>query len=325
MTFVSVLVPVYNVEKYVDECLRSIQNQTFVDFEVVIVNDGSTDKSKEICEKYVSSDKRFHLYSQSNMGLASARNTSLRYARSEYVAFVDSDDYIDPDYLFKLVEVINKYKVDISICNKILSFDSGKRIVESNTFFSNKVITPSEALRALNSWQSFNTAVWGKLFKRSLFDGISFPAGKLSEDAYVIFELFGKAKNGVYFRPDALYYYRQRAGSIQNAKSINDAPLVTSSLQLNYIKKNFSDILYAGETAYVISRMGIFNECIKRGINLHNKYMKNLVNESRPYILAIVFNKDLTRKKKLQALFFVFTPFLYIFLVKKILLSRSSL
>ena len=123
---ISVVIAAYNTEKYIAKCLESLQKQTYTDFEVIVVVDGATDKTLMICEEFSKRDRRFIPVYRKNGGLAAARNTGLEKCTAEYVAFVDSDDYVDPNYLELLVKAIQRHECDISACGYILEDENGK-------------------------------------------------------------------------------------------------------------------------------------------------------------------------------------------------------
>lgn len=151
----SIIIPVYNVEQYLDKCLKSISKQTFLDFECIIVDDGSPDNSNAIIDKYVNKDQRFKVIHQKNMGLSAARNTGLDAAKGDYIAFVDSDDYIANDYLEKFVLKIASSNADIIICGIIEVFKN----YENSRVFANATTEVIKQNILADTWPSF---VWNK-------------------------------------------------------------------------------------------------------------------------------------------------------------------
>lgn len=171
----SIIIPVYNVEQYLDKCLKSISKQTFLDFECIIVDDGSPDNSNAIIDKYVNKDQRFKVIHQKNMGLSAARNTGLDVAKGDYITFVDSDDYIANDYLEKFVLKIASSNADIIICGIIEVFKN----YENSRVFANATTEVIKQNILADTWPSF---VWNKCYKKELFDNVRFPVGKAFED-----------------------------------------------------------------------------------------------------------------------------------------------
>ena len=197
----SIIVPVYNVEKYLDKCLASILEQTYNDFECIIIDDGSPDNSNIIIDKYVKLDQRFKVIHQKNMGLSAARNAGLDIAKGDYIVFVDSDDYIANDYLEKFAAKIASTNAEIVVCGLTEVFkDYEKSIVfedESTEVIKQNILA--------DVWPSY---AWNKCYKKSLFANIRFPVGKIFEDILIIPEVCLYARKIVCI-PDKLYYYNR--------------------------------------------------------------------------------------------------------------------
>lgn len=213
---ISVIIPMYNAERYVEKCLESIINQTYKNIEVIIINDGSTDNSKEICENFAKKDNRIKVITTENRGAGSARNTGLEMAKGEYISFIDSDDYIVEDYYERLYSMLQKTNADIAIGRY-------KRVYENETMhFINsgemKEITSREELLELygeDEDRYINAVlVTNKLFRRSLFgDDIRFPIRRLIDDEFIIYKLIDKSRKIVY-TDDVMYAYVQSNSSV---------------------------------------------------------------------------------------------------------------
>lgn len=211
----SVIVPVYNVEKYLDKCLASILRQTFKNFECIIIDDGSPDNSNAIIDKYIKLDQRFKVLHQKNMGVSAARNTGLDIAKGDYIIFVDSDDYIADDYLEEFALKIADTDADIVICGFIEVLKDSQKTV---CFEAPSTEVIKQNILA-DIWPSY---AWNKCYKKYLFENIRFPVGKIFEDLLTIPELCLSAKKIVCI-PDALYYYnRQNMNSITTAMTAEE-------------------------------------------------------------------------------------------------------
>lgn len=210
---ISVIIPIYNVEKYIERCLASVQAQSFTDFEVLIVDDGSSDRSAELAEKYTA-DSRFKLIRQKNGGLGAARNTALAWAQGEYVAFVDSDDAVTADYLKKLYTAAEKNRADVVMCGYMLCDENGDHTRKKILIKRPDVYTGEEIMNDLLRDVSVKCFVWNKLWKRSLFtdNGILFPTG-LFEDTYTVPMLIYAAERVAVIK-DSTYIYTRRGDSI---------------------------------------------------------------------------------------------------------------
>lgn len=207
---ISVIVPIYNCEQYLEKCIKSILAQTFKEFVLILIDDGSKDKSGRICDKYAKIDKRVITVHKENEGVSKARENGLKMCNSEYVAFVDSDDYLKKDYLEQLYNNIIKYNSDFICCNSI---DVGENLPKN--FCINKDEVINNKVRLLEDYFSgkrYAYCIWGKLFKRVIFKDIKFPKMKYAEDTCIILTLFMKC-NKVALLSYNGYYYVQRAQS----------------------------------------------------------------------------------------------------------------
>lgn len=214
---ISIIIPIYNVEVYLDRCLRSVQSQTYTNFEVIMVDDGSTDRSADIAILYAESDARFKYIKQSNSGQGSARNTGLKNALGDYYCFVDSDDYIHPNYLSKLFNAITETNSDISVCSVERVFDNG-RIIDYTITNQDKASIITDINKYLIS-ASFS--VWNKLFKSYLFEDLLFPEGIKYEDFALMPRVYERASKIVTIE-DKLYYYYYRQNSTTTGQKINE-------------------------------------------------------------------------------------------------------
>lgn len=220
---ISVIVPVYNVEEYIRECLNSIINQTYKKLEIILIDDGSTDKSGEICEEYMAKDNRIKVIHQGNAGLSDARNAGIEIATGNYIQFIDSDDYIDEDMLETLYNLIIENDADIAMCSNYILKDGIKSCECSNKKY---IYDRKEALKEILIDETIRSYSWNKLAKKELFNEIRFPSKRVFEDVLTTPKLFEKS-NKVVFLDTPKYYYRQRKGSILNKQ--------TKQLRLQYI------------------------------------------------------------------------------------------
>ncbi len=211
---ISVVVPVYNVEDYLEECVESIRAQTYRNTEIILVNDGSTDRSAELCREYARKDERIIVAEQSNSGLSQARNRGIETAKGEYIAFVDSDDYIAPEMLSRLYGRMAEDGSDLALCGYWTVDENRKPLVPCRV--RDGCLSGMEALSMLSS-NEFRGVAFGiacnKLYRKDLFDGIRFPPGKYHEDVFTLHLLLDRSAK-VSVVDDYLYFYRQRGNSI---------------------------------------------------------------------------------------------------------------
>ena len=173
---ISIIIPVYNVEKYINKCLESVINQTYRNLEIILVDDGSEDKSGKICEEISIKDNRIRVIHKENGGLSDARNIGLDNSNGEYIAFIDSDDFIERDMIEFLYYNINKYDADISICSNYI-FDEEECI--DNSTKEIKVYNRLEILKEVLLDEKIRSYAWNKMYKRDLFYNIIFPKGRV--------------------------------------------------------------------------------------------------------------------------------------------------
>lgn len=244
MDKISVIVPVYNVEDYLEECIDSILNQTYSNLEIILVDDGSPDNCGQICDDYAKKDNRIKVIHKENGGLSDARNIGIENSIGKYITFIDSDDCVNKKYIEILYNQLINTKSDISVCSYKTFNDF--YIDEDFKLNDTEILTRQEILLKLYGENNrINYVVsWGKLYKKKLFDTISFPKGKIHEDEYTTYKLYEEC-NLVSYTSLQLYYYRVRNDSIMKKKISRkrlDA-LQAFDEQLDYYRKqNNKDI-----------------------------------------------------------------------------------
>lgn len=279
---ISVIVPVYNVEKYLSTCLDSILNQTFQNFELILVDDGSTDSCGCICDKYEKLDNRIKVIHKKNGGLSEARNVGIEASVGEYITFIDSDDYVNQFFLEYLFREIIKYQADISACGYYRVKDDEAIFPirgDNNTIF----MTNKEAVKAayLSKLPGFEFITCAKLYRSSLFKKyqITFPKGKIHEDMFTTYKLLYYAQAIVFFNQD-MYYYRFRPGSIMTS---------------NYSLKNISVLEAAHEACVFFETKGekellsiSFNAYLKHLLNVYQHLTYENVKENKKEIFKVL-------------------------------------
>ncbi|MCC3671239.1 glycosyltransferase family 2 protein [Terrisporobacter mayombei] len=217
---VSVIVPVYNVEKYIRKCLNSIISQTYSNMEIIIVNDGSTDNSDEIIRNNYLTDERVKYFVKENGGLSSARNYGIEKSSGEFICFIDSDDWIRNDYIEVMYNTVLKDQSDVVICNMQYIYEDGSVKSRTPSINEEQCVDPKEAVREILCGEKFKFHAQNKFCRAKLFKdfGIRFSYGKLYEDVFTTYKLLYNAKK-VSFTKEYLYFYLQnRPGSILNTR-----------------------------------------------------------------------------------------------------------
>ena len=219
MDLISIIVPIYNAEKYIDDCIKSILNQTYSRFELILIDDGSSDRSLEICNNWKRKDERIHVYSQKNGGASAARNFGLKVMQGDYVVFVDSDDWVSPKYIEFLYKSIKLDDYDIVQCNLKATFDRDEKIDVDHNFEINKIreITKIQAL----NYRVYKVSVWAKIYKKDIFDNFRFREGAIYEDDASYYIFIYRAKKIAILEETLYYYYMSDNSVMRNDKSLD--------------------------------------------------------------------------------------------------------
>ena len=230
---ITIVVPVYNVDKYVSKCIESLLHQTYSNLEIIIVDDGSTDKSGEICDSYAKSDNRIKVIHQTNKGQSASRNKALSVANGNYIAFVDSDDYVSPLFIEKLYKRMSQDNSDISMCGYHAVDEKG--MVLDTKLLDNGILNKSQFIDIEVKGQTMIcVALWNKLFKREIWKGLKLKEGVFAEDSFVLNEYLQKI-NSISTVDQPLYNYVQRSNSLVHSYSLKNLDTVDALLKrLNY-------------------------------------------------------------------------------------------
>lgn len=215
---VSILVPVYNVEKYVERCLQSLVEQTYAPLEIILVNDGSKDGSGAICQRFAQKYTQIHYYCKENEGLSATRNFAIEHASGTYYLFVDSDDHIETDMVEKMVDAMEREQGDIVQCSYRMDYRFGISLYRRAPRY--QIFDRVSALHQILRNREVNNFSWGKLYRASLFEDVRFPLiWKGFEDVCTTFKTFMRAKR-IVTMPDRFYHYVQRKGSFMNREGL---------------------------------------------------------------------------------------------------------
>ncbi len=209
---ISVIVPIYKVESYLNRCVESIVNQTYQNLEIILVDDGSPDNCPKVCDEWSIKDSRIKVIHKKNGGLSDARNAGMEIASGKYISFIDSDDYISLDFFETLLSIMEKENSDIVECNVVKFYEDGRYEKYSDDLAVTTFDTES-ALSGLIAENPFHQHVWNKLYKTQLVKDIPYAVGKLNEDEFWTYQVFGRAQK-VSKINKTMYYYFQRNSSI---------------------------------------------------------------------------------------------------------------
>lgn len=290
-SLLSIIVPVYNVEEFIDECLESIVRQTYHNLEIIVVDDGSTDSSGKKCDEWSECDNRIVVIHKKNGGLSDARNAGLEIAKGKYIGFVDSDDVIHPQMYQRLYETLQQTDSEISCCGvqKIYTAEnfSEQKIVQSKA----ESYTDSEALLSIIKDEKIRVTVWNKLYMRNVIGNTVFEFGRCHEDEFWSYRIFGKTKKIVVL--DEKYYgYRQRENSIMSRKySVRNLDILEARAErLRFLEENYPELVNEARCDFRFT-------CI-RAMQLSMMYVKEeAFQECRQRILGYVKTHPLHYKE----------------------------
>lgn len=237
---VSVIICVYNCEKYLKRAIESVLNQSYKNLEILVINDGSTDSTSKICDRFLK-DRRVRVFHKKNGGLADARNFGIKNAKGEYITFLDADDEYLANYIERLLEVILKFNTKMSICGYTYILKSGKKI-KSSVYLEDCCKGMEECIREYAKNDKVTSHSWGKLYNKILFQNIEYPFGKNYEDIYVMPQLLDLCDHIAFVNENLLNYY-QVSGSITNSRNIKNEFYAFKATLIKFEKYN-SDELY---------------------------------------------------------------------------------
>ena len=270
---ISLIIPVYKVEKYLEKCIQSVINQTYENLQIILVDDGSPDNCGKICDEYAKKDHRIEVIHKSNGGLSDARNKGLEIAKGEYIGFVDSDDYIEADMYEVLYNLLKQYNADVSICN-FYTVSQGKISIKNADNGINEY-NRIKILKEILLDKNIQSYAWNKLYKKELFDEIKYPVGKKYEDIGTTFYLLEKCNKVVVIgKPE--YYYINRQDSIVNN--------VTETTITDYIE-------------LIMQRYDYIEENIKELSSYNKDYLKRILKTAEQDIKNLNEVGDYTKRK----------------------------
>ena len=316
---ISVIVPVYNVEKYLERCVKSIAAQTYKDLEILLIDDGSTDESGKMCDDFQQTDSRIKAFHKQNGGLSDARNYGIEHSAGEFISFVDSDDYIDEKMLEPLHRLITENDADLAVCSAMDVFE-GKEITqvkEIKEFNLNKVESYKYMLRGDGIPSACN-----KLYKRQTVGDVRFPVGKLYEDGFFTPQILKRVeKTAVTSKP--MYYYFRRADSI-TTKPFRKGDLDVIEAYdkcVKQVKELCPEALPYAEFRYRNAYFNVLDKMLMRDDCKEIPEYKQVVKYLKKHTAQIVKDPGFGKMRKIAAVALKFSVPLY----KNILLTKQKI
>lgn len=325
MPKISIIVPIYNVERYIHRCIESILNQNFCDFELILVNDGSPDQCGDICDEYALKDNRIKVIHKNNGGLSSARNAGIDIAKGKYIGFIDSDDWIEPDMYEILYQNIKKYNADISMCK--YKTEKNDLISIYNTPLQEEVlvVNTEQAIQAMVDNVLFDLTQFAcdKLYKRELFEGIRYPEGKLYEDVATTYKLIDKCNVFVY-NNSTKYHYSLNSNSISQRKFDHSQLDILETRQelYRFIRNNYPKAIQGALCQYISANVSIVNKLILSDY-MDKKVYKDCREIIRKYILVYLKAHGVKKRQKLYASFIYLCPYFIVVLFSSLIKTRN--
>lgn len=297
LPLISVIVPVYNVEKYLDKCVQSIVDQTYTNLEIILVDDGSPDSCGTMCDTWATRDSRIRVIHKENGGSGQARNWALDAAKGALIAFVDSDDYIAKEMLFYLYTLLLD-GADIAECAFVETSDDFAEFARKDITVS--VFTAEEAMREHICDTAFRQVIWNKLYRRGVIGDIRFPEGTKIDDEFFTYRVLGNAKRLI-LSNKICYAYRQQSESVMHQKSLQKISegLRARELRLAYLKENMPALAEEGRINLLFSCIFAMQDCLRYQPQKDQNDLKKLIKNVAAGILPIPANNQLTIKKNI--------------------------
>ena len=300
MKKISVIVPIYNVEKYLERCLESIVHQSYKNLEIILVNDGSKDNSLMICEEYKKQDERIIIINKKNGGASSARNEGLKIATGDYISFIDSDDYIEEDMYEILVRNLIENDADISVSGvkDIIENIDGSQTIIKDTFNGERILETVNSIEAMRKYFLGSWAPWDKIYKREIHKDLFFPEGEINEDEAIVLEVLKKAKKIVYDNK-SFYNYIKRDSSV-TASCFNERKMdwyKNCKKNLEIVENEFIELREVAEKRLLSSILWSFNGMIDQNLDLR-EYKKQMLKDVKSLRKIFKSNRYITKKQK---------------------------
>lgn len=282
---ISVVIPVYKVEEYLNRCVDSVINQTYENLEIILVNDGSPDNCPKICDEYAKKDSRIKVIHKENGGLSDARNAGIDKATGKFITFIDSDDYIDNDYVECLYNAIEEDGTKLSICSHRVIYDTG-RIIEKETK-ERTVLDSKKVLERILYDEGIDLSAWAKLYSIDLFKKVRYPKGRVYEDAATTYKLIDLCDK-VSIASFGKYNYMIRSDSISNNKfTSKKMDLITSTKEMtDYIYNKYPDLKSACDRRLMYAYLSTLSQLVKdKDKHEEEKVLMDYIKKNRKRIL----------------------------------------
>lgn len=308
---ITIIVPIYKVEKYLKKCIDSIISQSYSNLEIILIDDGSPDRSGEMCDEYSKKDSRIKVIHKKNGGVSSARNAGLDIMTGKYITFVDPDDYIEKDMIKRLYDWIKEYDADISICG-VIDNDENYKILRKTKGKNIVLLNRENTFKELMDEYYFNSVCWAKLYKVNLWENIRFnESTKIAEDLEALCKVFNKVNKTIVNTKECYYNWlcrNESATQVKYNKNWKKEIDMTKDI-LNFIELTYPSIINSAIKRYIRINISCIIRVIKYDYNVQeiNKLKDNI----KPYLLKALKIKNISFSMKVKLLIIFINPNIY--------------
>ena len=292
---ISIIIPVYKVEEYLNKCINSIRNQTYKNIEIILVDDGSPDKCGAMCDEYAKTDNRIKVIHKKNEGLSEARNAGIEIAKGKYITFVDSDDYVIDTYISFLYNLIKENDADMSMGKHYIQYP--KRTMDTGTGKKYE-LNAKEALEMCLYSNDIDVSAWAKLYKAELFKEIRYPKARVFEDSATIYKLIDKSKK-IAFKSEPIYYYVIRENSIIN-KGFDHRmlDLIKSTEEMTqFTKKKYPELEKAANRRMMYAYLSTLTQMLRRN-HIDAEIEKKLLEYIKAHSREVLKDKRIPKRDR---------------------------
>ncbi|MCT2160841.1 glycosyltransferase family 2 protein [Granulicatella adiacens] len=314
---ISIIVPVYNVEQYLERCVESLMSQSYKNIEILLINDGSTDNSGKLCDEIAKRDSRITVYHKENGGLSDARNYGVDKATADFVGFVDSDDYVDEDMYEVLLSNLLKYDAEISFCRLYDVYND--QVLKDESKNEPYLMTSEEAIKMVLEAKIFSVTAVNKLYKKSLFNQIRFEKGKIAEDAFLMVDLLSRCQK-IAATEVHKYYYMHRENSITTQKFTPKFLNVIEAYEKNakIVAEKYPNLQYQADTRICWAYFYVLDRLLKDEAYKDSALEAQLIQNLKKYKKFILGNSLFNNKRKLSFLLLLIHKNLYKIIIKRV-------
>lgn len=301
---ISIIVPIYNVEKYLNGCINSVLKQTYKNIEILLIDDGSTDDSKIICDEYAKKDTRIKVVHKKNGGLSDARNVGIEKANGKYITFIDSDDDIKEDYIEYLYQLLFKNNTRMSIA--AYTVISHNKMINIGLEYKEEVLSTEKCLERLLCEEGFTISSCAKLYEKSLFDNVRFPVGKLNEDNGTTYKLIMQCEKIAYGSRSVYNYYKRENSIMTSDFNERKLDLIELTEQMcNAIDNKYPNLKESTEKKRITSRFSILRQMLNTK-SADKEKIKEIENYIKSRKKEILKNKKMGKRDKIALVSLLF-------------------